>query len=431
LLVALNRRCALKILVVGGGGREHALVWKVAQSSLVDEIFVAPGNAGTSHIATNLNIQQTDIPALVKTARQNRIDLTVVGPEGPLADGIVDQFQSSELRIFGPTRAAAEIESSKVFSKELMQKYEIPCARSIAFDDYQKAKDYVLGIGAPVVIKADGLAAGKGVIMAETGKQALDALYEIMEKKVFGSAGDRVIVEDWLTGKEMSFFVFSDGEAVLPTVSACDYKKAFDEDEGPNTGGMGSFSPPYFATAALEEKITETIMKPAIKAMCDEGRHYKGVLYGGLMIDGGNPKVLEFNARMGDPECQVIMPRLKSDLLEIMMAVTEDRLETVTPEWSGDACVGVVMASGGYPGKYETGYAINGLDNVDKDVVVFHAGTRQGRNRGDVITSGGRVLTVVATGKTLAKARARAYDNVSRISFKDAQYRKDIALVRE
>jgi phosphoribosylamine--glycine ligase len=420
----------LKILVVGGGAREHTLVWKLAQSPKVKEIYVAPGNAGTAQIAQNLDIKPTDIDSLVKTAGEKGIDLTVVGPEAPLAEGIADKFLIRGMQIFGATKQATAIESSKVFAKELMQKYNIPCAKSVSFSDYKKAKEYLQNQKAPIVVKADGLAAGKGVIVAETIPQALEALSQIMEARAFGAAGDRVIIEDYLSGREMSVFAFSDGHTVIPMMAACDYKPAFDGNKGPNTGGMGSYSPPPFLTLALAKTVREKIMEPTIKAMHDEGRPYRGVLYGGLMISDGSPKVLEFNARFGDPEAQVTLPLLKTDLVDIMLAVNDNRLAQMKVEWSGDACVGVVMASGGYPGSYKSGFAVSGLDNLDKDIVVFHAGTKVGA-KGEILTSGGRVLTVMARGKSLAEARERVYANIPRIQFEGCHYRKDIALIKE
>jgi phosphoribosylamine--glycine ligase len=419
----------IKILVIGGGGREHTLVWKLAQSPRVKEIYAAPGNAGTAKIARNLDIKPDDIEALAKTASEKNIDLTVVGPEAPLAEGIADQFLIRGLQIFGPTRQATEIESSKVFAKALMQKYKIPCARSASFSDYNKAKDYVKQQQPPIVVKADGLAAGKGVILADTTAEALDALSLIMEKKAFGSAGDRVIIEEYLSGREMSTFAFTDGHTVIPMNSACDYKPAYDGNKGPNTGGMGSYSPPPFLTPALTKTVREKIMEPTVKAMHDEGRAYRGVLYGGLMIADGQPKVLEFNARFGDPETQVTLPLLETDLVDIMLAVNDNKLGNLKVEWSRDACVGVVMASGGYPGSYKTGFAISGLGDVDKDIMVFHAGTRL--EEGKIVTSGGRVLVVAARGKTIAEAREKVYANISRINFEGCHYRKDIGLIKE
>jgi phosphoribosylamine--glycine ligase len=420
----------MKILVVGGGAREHTLVWKLAQSPRVSEIFAAPGNAGTAQLANNLDISPTDIDALVQAARDNRIDLTVVGPEAPLAEGIADQFLIRGMAIFGATKKAAEIETSKVFAKELMQKYNIPGARSASFADYSQAKEYVSKQTAPVVIKADGLAAGKGVTVAETTPQALDALASIMEAKIFGTAGDRVLVEEYLSGKEMSAFVFTDAHTVATMVPACDYKPVFDGDLGPNTGGMGSYSPPYFYGPDLAQVVAETIMRPTVNALHKEGRPYKGVLYGGLMITKNGPKALEFNARFGDPEAQVILPRLKTDLVEIMMAVVDNRLDKINIEWHQYACVGVVLASAGYPGGYQTGFPINDLDDLDDNIMVFHGGTKTGTKAGEVLTSGGRVLTIVAMGKTIAEARERAYTNVPRVHFEGVHYRKDIALIK-
>ena len=311
-----------------------------------------------------------------------------------------------------------------------MQKYNIPCAKSTSFSDYNKAKEYVRRQAPPIVVKADGLAAGKGVIVADSIPQALEALSNIMEAKAFGAAGDRVIIEQRLRGKEMSAFAFTDGKTVIPMASACDYKPVFDGDRGPNTGGMGSYSPPYFMTPALAKTVKENIMQPAVKAMAEEGRLYRGVLYGGLMITNDGLRVLEFNARFGDPEAQVTLPLLKTDLVDIMLAVIDNKLDQIDVQWSGDACVGVVMASAGYPGRYKTGFPITGQDDLDKDILVLHAGTKLGADR-EVLTSGGRVLTVVATGKTLAKAREKVYANILQIHFDGCHYRQDIALIKE
>jgi phosphoribosylamine--glycine ligase len=359
------------------------------------------------------------------------IELTVIGPEAPLADGIVDHFQGIGIPIFGPTKKATEIESSKVFAKELMQKYGIPCARSTSFSTYNKAKEYIQQQTLPIVVKADGLAAGKGVIVAESIPQALEALANIMESKAFGAAGEKVVIEEYLSGKEMSAFAFTDGTTVIPMVSACDYKRIYDGDHGPNTGGMGSYSPPHFTTPTLAKTVKEIIMDPAVKAMEKEKEPYKGVLYGGLMITTDGPKVLEFNARFGDPESQVTLPLLKTDLIDIILGVVNGNLAQINVEWSQDACVGVVMASAGYPGSYQKGLPISGLDNLDKDILVFHAGTKIGPEPGQVLTNGGRVLTVVATGNTIAEAREKVYANISRIHFEDGHYRKDIAEIKE
>jgi len=419
----------LRILVVGGGAREHTLVWKLAQSPKVKEIYAAPGNAGTAQLAQNLDIKAEDIEGLLKSAKDLKIDLTVVGPEAPLAAGIADRFLASGLAIFGASQKAAEVESSKVFAKELMQKHGIPCGQSASFTDYQQAKEYLQRQKPPIVVKADGLAAGKGVIIAESIPEAQEALASIMERKSLGAAGDRVLIEEHLVGREMSTFVFTDGRTVVPMVPACDYKRIFDGDQGPNTGGMGSYSPPPFYNEVLAHIIANTIMEPVIMALGDENRVYRGVLYGGLMITNNLPKVLEFNARFGDPETQVVLPRLKTDLVDIMLAVVDNNLDTINIEWSNNACVGVVLASAGYPGSYKTGYAISGLDEVDKDIMVFHAGTRAGLE-GQVLTSGGRVMTIAATGKNLTEARERVYKNIPRIHFDGCQYMKDIADIK-
>jgi phosphoribosylamine--glycine ligase len=416
----------VKVLVIGSGAREHTITWKIAQSNRVTGLYVAPGNAGMAKIAHALDIKAEDTEGLLKAARELKIDLTVVGPEQPLANGVVDVFQKNGLAIFGPEQKAAEIESSKVFAKGIMQRHGIPCATSESFSDYSKAKEYVQKQKPPIVIKADGLAAGKGVIIAESLKDAEQALTDIMQNKAFGASGDRVVIEEHLFGREMSFFVFTDGKAIAPTVPACDYKRIYDGNKGPNTGGMGSYTPPPFYNEVLGDIVMKTIMRPIILAMADEGRPFKGTLYGGLMITNNVPKVIEFNARLGDPETQVVLPRLKTDLVDIILAALENRLDKIKIEFDDNTCVGVVMASGGYPGSYKTGYPISGLDDLDKDITVFHAGTKTGKN-GEVLTGGGRVLTVVAKGKDLEEARQKVYKNISRINFKDCYYRKDIA----
>ncbi len=416
--------------MVGSGAREHALVWKLKQSPRVTEIFVAPGNGGTALIAQNLDISASDIPGLIKAALDLKVNFTVVGPEGPLAAGIADNFLIRGMPVFGATRMAAEIESSKIFSKSLMQKYKIPCPGSTAFTDYAAAVSFVKKQIPPIVVKADGLAAGKGVVIAQSVAEAIAAIDEFMQKKTLGEAGQNIIIEEFLAGREMSAFAFTDAHFTAMATYACDYKRVFDNDEGPNTGGMGGYSPPYFLNITLADQVLNTIMQPTINALHDEGRPYRGVLYGGLMINNNQAKVLEFNARFGDPETQVIMPRLKTDLLDIMLAIDERKLNGLKIEWADEVCMGVVMASGGYPGHYETGYPITGLDTLDKDVMVFHAGTKTGSN-GQILTAGGRVLTVVATGKDLNEARKKVYANLPRINFKDCHYRKDIALIKE
>jgi phosphoribosylamine--glycine ligase len=417
----------LRVLVIGAGAREHTLAWKIAQSSRVDKVYVAPGNAGTALIAENLDVSPTDMETLGKVAKDKGIDLAVVGPEVPLALGIVDYFDSLGIPIFGPTKAAAQIESSKVFARKLMEKYGLPCPKGVVFSSYSKAHEYLEQQRPPVVIKADGLAAGKGTIIATTVQEANKALSDIMEARVFGSAGDRVIIDEYLSGREVSLIAFTDGKTVSPMVPACDYKRVWDNDQGLNTGGMGSYSPPGFFPARLTTEATHTILLPAIKAMASEGIPYKGVLYAGLMIVDGELVTLEFNARFGDPETQAVLPLLKTDLVDIFLAVIQGNLDQTKIEWSSDACVGVVMASGGYPGKYNTGFPIKGLDNVDKDVLIFHAGTKLGDD-GIAYTSGGRVLTVVGTGRDIAEARAKVYRNLPNIHFEGCHYRKDIAL---
>ena len=415
----------MKVMVVGGGAREHTLVWKLSRSKRVKEIYVALGNAGTAQIAKNLDISPTNLDALAGAAKENKIDLVVVGPEAPLAAGIVDKLERLGIPAFGPTKEAALIESSKVFAKRLMHKYGIPCAKDAVFTSFKEAEAYVNKQPIPVVIKADGLAAGKGAIVAQSREEALKALSDIMEKRVFGDAGNQVLVEECLVGRETSLLAFTDGKTVVPMVPARDYKRVFDKDMGPNTGGMGCYSPSRFLDKKAIDKAVKTVVEPLVKAMAKEGKPYKGVLYAGLMITAEGPKVLEFNARFGDPETQVQLPLLKSDLVDIMMSVIDGTLSRMRVEWDSGACVGVVMASGGYPGNYKQGLPISGLERVDPNIVLFHAGTKM--DGGKICTAGGRVLTVVSTGKTIAEAREKVYLNLPRISFEDCHYRKDIA----
>jgi len=418
---------SLKILVIGGGAREHTLVWKLLQSPKVEKVFVAPGNAGTAFIAENLNIRPTDLEALGKAAKDKGIDLIVVGPELPLALGIVDHFDGLGIAAFGPTKAATQIESSKVFARNLVEKYGIPCPKGVVFASYPEAARYLEGCRPPIVVKADGLAGGKGVIIADSMQKAKMALGDIMEAKIFGSAGDKVIIDEYVTGQEVSLIAFTDGKTISPMVPACDYKKIWDNDQGLNTGGMGSYAPPGFFPAQLVEKVSATILLPAIKAMAKEGTPYKGVLYAGLMVSDNEALVLEFNARFGDPETQVILPLLKSDLVDILLSVIQGSLDQVQAEWSTDACVGVVMASAGYPGSYKTGFPIRGLDEAGEDLPVFHAGTKLGDD-GKIYTDGGRVLTVVGSGKDIAEAREKVYRELHNIHFEGCHYRTDIAL---
>ena len=415
----------LKVLVVGEGAREHTLVWKILQSNKVSDVYVTPGNAGTAAVARNLPIKATDVDALSQAAEDNKIDLVVVGPEVPLSNGLVDILQSKGIPAFGPNKEAALIESSKVYAKKLMQKYGIPCASDSVFTSYDEAHDYVIRQQPPLVIKADGLAAGKGAIIAQSTDEALQALSDIMVKRIFGDAGNQVLVEECLVGQEASLIAITDGKTIVPIVPARDYKRALDRDMGPNTGGMGVYSPPGFFEPELTDSLTKAILEPTVKALAREGKPFKGVLYAGLMLTSEGAKVLEFNARFGDPETQVQLPLLKSDIVEIMLAVIDGTLDRITVEWSDGGCVGVVMASGGYPGSYKVGFPVAGLDKVNSDILIFHAGTKiEGEN---VVTSGGRVLTVVATDTTVASAREKVYHNLPNVQFNNCHYRKDIA----
>ena len=422
----------MKVLVVGGGAREHAIAWKLSSSPLVDELYVAPGNAGTAAVAENVPVGDTDLDGLVRSARELGVDVTVVGPEVPLAMGIVDRFQAEDLRIFGPTAAAARIESSKVFAKELMVRHGIPTGRAEVFESYDDAARFVRRLSPPLVVKADGLAAGKGVTVARTADEALLALRECMVDRVFGESGERVLVEEWLTGLEVSVFAFVDGESVSPLAAACDYKRAHDGDRGPNTGGMGAYSPPVFWNDALERDIREKVMLPVARALAWEDSPFSGILYGGLMLTEDGPKVIEFNCRIGDPEAQVLLARLHTDLASIILATLDGKLSETPIEWSDDACVGVVVAPGGYPGPYVTGLPIAGLSEAAAFGEVFHAGTRASDSgSAEAVTAGGRVLTVVGTGRSLAEAKERAYGGAAKVSFDGAFYRTDIAEIHK
>jgi len=416
----------VRVLVIGNGGREHALAWKLRQSPRLTELLVAPGNGGTAAIAENIPVLANDIPALLKVAQDRHVDLVVVGPEEPLSLGVADAFHAGGIRVFGPTQAAAQIEASKVFAKDLMQRYGIPCARSSSFADIDSARAYLGQQPLPIVIKADGLAAGKGVVVARTRQDAEEALEASMVRGAFGKAGSRVVIEDFLEGVETSAFAFCDGDDLLMTVPACDYKTIFDNDQGPNTGGMGGYSPPEFVSANMFEEIRDAIMAPTLLAMKQEGRPFTGVLYGGIMVTRDGPKVFEFNCRLGDPEAQLILLRLKTDLLDVIDACLDGDLKTLTLDWTQEASVGVVLASPGYPGDYPRGLPITGLDSVEKDIAVFHAGTRLDGDH--LVTNGGRVMTVTALAPTLREARDKAYRNVQRIHFEGVQYRTDIAL---
>ncbi len=416
----------MKVLVIGNGAREHALVIKIARSPHVDDIYAMPGNAGTAGIARNIDISSSDIPAIINKAQELKVGLVVVGPEAPLAAGITDMFNQSGVPVFGPSGSAARLESSKSFARQLMVAQGIPCAAGREFTAYGEAKSYLEKQHAPIVVKADGLAAGKGVTVANTLEEAMAALDAIMKARVFGAAGDRVIIEECLVGREVSLLAFTDGQTVIPMIPACDYKRVFDHDAGPNTGGMGSYSPPGFFDEGMVKQVTASIIKPVVDAMAAQGSVYKGVLYTGLIMTSRGPKVLEFNARFGDPETQAILPRLESDLVDIMLASVNGTLDKVKIAWSSDACVGVVLSSGGYPGGYRTGHVISVSDKLEQDVNIFYAGAKK-RADGRIVTDGGRVLTVAATGKTLKAARDKVYRNIQHINFEGMHYRTDIA----
>lgn len=418
----------MKVLVVGGGGREHALVWKIKQSPQVSKIYCAPGNAGIAQQATIVPIKANDLPGLLEFAFQEKIDLTVVGPEEPLTKGIVDLFESKALSIFGPSQKAAIIEGSKAFAKEMMKKYRIPTATYEVFEDRTEAIDYLHRQPAPIVVKADGLSAGKGVVVCKTVEEAIQSVEKIMVEKIFGEAGNRVVVEDCLVGEEASFIAFTDGKTILPMASSQDHKLIFDGDKGPNTGGMGAYSPAPVVTQGVYERIMGEILKPIIHGMAEEGRPYKGVLYAGIMICDGLPKALEFNARFGDPETQPVLMRMKGDIVSILKACMKGNLSQYEIEWDNRASVCVVMASKGYPGDYEKGNVIEGLKNVSRmeDVFVFHAGTAFKDEQ--VVTNGGRVLGVTGLGKDIPKAIETTYQAVKKISWDGVHYRRDIGL---
>lgn len=418
----------MKILVVGSGGREHTLVWKIAQSDLVSEVLAAPGNVG---IAAEpkcrlAGVSAEDLPGLRNLALAEKVDLTVVGPEAPLVAGLVDLFQKSGLKIFGPTAKAAQLEGSKVFTKNLMRKYEIPSANFAVFEDFSAASQHLRRIRGPIVVKADGLAAGKGVFVCKDQEEALRSLVTIIKERAFGEAGNRVVVEECLVGEEASFIAFTDGKTVLPLASSQDHKPIFDDDKGPNTGGMGAYSPAPVVTPEVHDFIMERVMIPTVRAMENEGIPYVGFLYAGLMIENGKPKVLEFNARMGDPEAQPLLFRMKSDPVPLMMAAIEGGLDKMSIEWEPEDAVCVVMASGGYPGSYEKGKRITGIDEADRmpGVKVFHAGT--GRDDSTFVTRGGRVLGVTAAAPGIANAIDRVYEAVEKIHWDNVHYRKDI-----
>jgi phosphoribosylamine--glycine ligase len=416
----------MNILVVGSGGREHAIVWKLAQSPRTPTLYCAPGNAGIESLATCVPLDAADIAGLKTFVQSEKIDLTVVGPEAPLALGIVDEFRKSNLKIFGPTKGAARIEASKVFSKEIMRSANILTARAQSFNRLASALAYLDQHELPVVVKADGLAQGKGVTVATTRKEATEAVRDLMEHAVFGQAGQRVLIEQFLDGEELTIMAFTDGRTVVPMLPAQDHKRVGDGDAGPNTGGMGAYCPAPVGTEALREQVTRQVLYPAVEALSRMGCPFQGVLYAGLMVVKGTPYVLEFNARMGDPEAQAVLPLLKTDLLEVIEAVVEHRLDQLTVDWHNETAVCVVMTSEGYPGAYQTGRPIHGLPTMtDAGAVVFHAGTR--RAGAEVVTAGGRVLGITGLGKTLADAQAEAYRVTKSIAFEGAHYRTDIA----
>ncbi len=420
----------MKVLIVGSGGREHALVWKIARSKRVKKVYCAPGNAGTAGLAENLDIKADDLDGLARFARANRIDLTVVGPEMPLVAGIAERFDRDGLRIFGPSRRAAELEGSKVFTKHLMRRHGIPSAEYQVFEDFEKARGYIEDRGAPIVVKADGLAAGKGVLVCQTVEEAVEGAKSILVDRDFGDAGASLVVEECLRGEEASIIALTDGKTIAPFEPAQDHKPVFDGDRGPNTGGMGAYSPAPVVTTEIMDRVVKEVLVPTVHAMSKEDRPFKGVLYAGIMITEQGPKVLEYNVRFGDPEAQPLLMRLECDLVDLLEAVVEGRLEDTEIRWDPRPAVCVVMASGGYPGKYEKGKPILGLDEAAKleDVQVFHAGTAA---RGDeIVTAGGRVLGVTALGQDVKGAIDRAYEAVDRISWEGVQFRRDIGQFR-
>ena len=418
----------MKILVVGGGGREHTICWKLAQSSKVEKIYCAPGNAGIRNVAECVDIQAENLDEIAAFAVSHEIAMAVIGPEVPLAMGITDVLTEKGIRVFGPNRKCAQLEASKSFTKDFLARHGIPTAGYREFTNQEQLLASLGLYGYPMVLKADGLAAGKGVVIAENEEQARRAAEEMMGARVFGEAGDKVVVEEYLTGVEASMLCFVDEHTIVPMESAQDYKRIFDGDRGPNTGGMGSYSPSLVFTPELEKRIMDEILLPTLRGFRQDGLDFKGVLFVGLMLSEDGPKVIEFNNRFGDPETQSVLMRLESDLAEIFEAVIENRLSEISIEWKPEKAVCVVLASGGYPGNYEKGKSIHGLESVDPDVVVFHAGTKLSAD-GAVVTDGGRVLGVTAIGSTHEEARKRAFENAAKISFEGMHYRKDIGTV--
>lgn len=423
----------MNILLLGSGGREHALAWSIAKSRHTKKLFIAPGNPGTAEIGSNISLDVTDHPAVIAFCHENAIDLVVVGPEAPLVAGIVDDLSEADIPAFGPRKAPAQLEGSKSFTKALCDEFNIPTAAYARFTEAEPALHYIRARGAPIVVKADGLAAGKGVVVAETIAEAEDAIRMIFSGQ-FGAAGAAVVIEDFLTGEEASFFALSDGETAIALASAQDHKRVFDGDTGPNTGGMGAYSPAPVVTPEIADRVMREIINPTVAGLKARGTPYQGVLYAGLMIGKDGPKLIEYNARFGDPECQVLMPRLESDVVELLMATVEGRLATQQPVWRDDAALTVVMAARGYPGDVEKGSRIRNIDaaNAIEGVTVFHAGTRE--VDGEIVANGGRVLTVTAIAPTIRKARAHAYEAVNKIDWPEGFSRTDIgwrAIARE
>lgn len=418
----------MRVLIIGGGAREHGIAWKLSQSPSLTKLFCAPGNAGIADIAECIDIKADEIDRLLEFAAANKIDLTIVGPEVPLVMGVVDAFQQKGLCIFGPDKKAAQLEGSKAFAKDFMQKYKIPTARYRTYSNFEKAIAELKYFDMPIVIKVDGLAAGKGVVIAQSRHEAVDAIYDIMSDKKFGDAGDIIVIEEFLQGKEVSVLAFIDGKTVVPMTSAQDYKRALNGDQGLNTGGMGAISPAFHYSADAEKKVCTEIIDKTMEALKAEGLNYNGVLYFGIMLTAYGPKVLEYNVRFGDPETEVLLPRLKSDLLEILKFVVQGNLAKADIQWSKDSAVCAVMASGGYPEEYQTGCIINGIEGGQAVAAVFHAGTRLAGN--ELVTAGGRVLVISALGENYDAARNKVYDAINKISFQNQHYRTDIGFNR-
>lgn len=426
----------MKVLIIGSGGREHALAWKVAQSNLVEKVFVAPGNAGTAleDKTENISLGTEALNELVSFASEKKIDLAIIGPEAPLVDGITDLFVKAGLKCFGPTAYAAQLEGSKAFANDFMARHNIPTGSYRAFTNFDEARTYLSTQKRPVVVKADGLAAGKGVIICQTEEEAVESMEKMLVARAFGEAGQRIVIEEFLEGEEASFIVMVDGKNILPLATSQDHKAVYDGDTGPNTGGMGAYSPAPVITPMIYDRVMKEVIEPTVQGMASEGHSYLGFLYAGLMIDkGGTPNVLEFNCRFGDPETQPILLRLQSDFIELVMAAMDQRLDKIEAKWDARASLGVVMAAGGYPTSYNKGYPISGLtDQEGEGIKVFHAGTTLQDHQ--VLTSGGRVLCVTALGSTVKEAQARAYDRIKQISWEDVYYRTDIgyrAVLRE